>query len=131
MTDSADDFTTCKEKLNTLLSLSKDIVRCTQGDVLGFSRLADLQSDQVQQVRKIEFLMKEMGDCSFADPSIRALIDAIEKVQSKIDYNLKVHAQLMSEELSQLKSASLKLHSLKDTYKIKFKRFDNNVDTKS
>ncbi len=131
MTDSAETLATCKESLSTLMKVSHEIILCTQGDVLGFSRLADLQAAQVKQVRIVEVLMKKAGDFSYTDQSIRDQISAIEKMQLQIDYNLKVHAHLMSEELSQLRDAKVKLHSLDETYTIKFKRSKNNLDTRS
>lgn len=131
MTENSAPLDTCKADLVRLKKVSEDIIECTQGDILGFSRLADLQTDQVRLAFCIERTIKELGGLGNTDNEVRGLIESVEKLQERIDNNLKIHVHLMREELNQLRSAKGQLFSLNETYKIKFKRPSENFDTRS
>lgn len=131
MSDQSDALVICRKNLESLQDISEKIILCTQGDILGFSRLADLQADQVKQVRKVEGLMQDIGEESFEDGEVRDLITSVENLQVRIDHNLKVHAHLMQEEIVQLRASKKQLNSLNSTYTINIKPQKNNLDTHS
>jgi hypothetical protein len=131
MSDQSDALVSCKKSLKSLHNTSEKIILCTQGDMLGFSRLADLQADQVKHVRKVEGLMQDIGEESYVDREVRDLITSVENLQIRIDHNLKVHAHMMQEEIIQLRAAKKQLNSLNSTYVINVKPPKNNLDTQS